>query len=173
MKKQVLLKTLIAGDASVGKTTLVHRFIKGEFIDTTTMTIGVEFFLKEIDLNQNLTCHLQIFDIGGQERFRYMVKEYIPGARGALLLFDTTNWTSFVNIDKWTQLLRIYDKDLPIVLVATKYDLKEFSMVADYYGDLKKKKLNMIDYVKTSSKTGLNVSKVFEILSKRLVDKQK
>ena len=95
MKKQVLLKTLIAGDASVGKTTLVHRFVKGEFIDTTTMTIGVEFFLKEIELDKNLTCHLQIFDIGGQERFRYMVKDYIPGARGALLLFDTTSWKSF------------------------------------------------------------------------------
>ena len=170
MKKQVLLKTLIAGDASVGKTTLVHRFVDGKFIDTTTMTVGVEFFLKEIELDNKLTCHLQIFDIGGQERFRFMVKEFIPGARGALLLFDVTNWTSFVNIDKWTQLLRIYDKNLPIVLVATKYDLEEYSMVADYLADLKSKKLNMIDYVKTSSKTGLNVSEVFEILSKSLVD---
>jgi len=169
MKKQVLLKTLIAGDSSVGKTTLTHRFVNGEFIDTATMTVGVDFLLKEVNVLDNISCHLQIWDIGGQERFRHMVKEYIPGARGALLLFDTTNWTSFVNIDKWTQILRIYDKKLPIVLVATKYDLKEFSMVADYYANLKKKKLNMIDYIKTSSKTGLNVEKVFEILAQRLV----
>ena len=173
MKKQVLLKTLIAGDASVGKTTLVHRFVKEEFIDTTTMTIGVEFFLKEIELDKNLTCHLQIFDIGGQERFRYMVKDYIPGARGALLLFDTTSWKSFVNIDKWTQLLRIYDRDLPILLVATKYDLKEYSMVADYYAELKQKQLNMIDYVKTSSKTGLNINKGFNILTQHIVNQEK
>ncbi len=173
MKKQVLLKTLIAGDASVGKTTLVHRFLEGKFIDTTTMTVGVEFFLKEIELENNITCHLQIFDIGGQERFRYMVKEYIPGARGALLLFDTTSWKSFVNIDKWTQLLRIYDKNLPILLLATKYDLKEYSMVADYYAELKQKKLNMIDYIKTSSKTGLNVGKGFNILTEHIVNQQK
>ncbi|MFX1443992.1 MAG: Rab family GTPase [Promethearchaeota archaeon] len=171
MKRQVLLKTLIAGDGSVGKTTLCHRYITGEFIDTTTMTVGVDFLLKEVKVLDNISCHLQIWDIGGQDRFRHMVKEYIPGARGALLLFDTTNWTSFVNIDKWTQLLRIYDKKLPIVLVATKYDLKEFSLVTDYYADLKKKKLNMIDYIKTSSKTGLNVEKVFEILAKRLVNR--
>ena len=53
-----------------------------------------------------------------------MVKEYIPGARGALLLFDTTSWKSFINIDKWTQLLRIYDKELPILLLATKNGTK-------------------------------------------------
>jgi len=164
MKRQLLLKTLIAGDASVGKTTLVHRYVKGEFIDTTTMTVGVEFLLKDFLVNDSL-CHLQLWDIGGQERFRFMVKKYIPGARGALLLFDTTNWNSFMNIDKWTQLLRIYDKKLPIILVGTKYDLKEFSMVADYYAEIKRKKLNMIDYVKTSSKTGLNVDNVFEILA--------
>jgi len=169
MKRQLLLKTLIAGDASVGKTTLVHRYVKGEFIDTTTMTVGVEFLLKDFLVNDSL-CHLQLWDIGGQERFRFMVKKYIPGARGALLLFDTTNWNSFMNIDKWTQLLRIYDKKLPIILVGTKYDLKEFSMVADYYAEIKRKKLNMIDYVKTSSKTGLNVDNVFEILAEHLAN---
>jgi len=169
MKKQVLLKTLIAGDGRVGKTTLVHRYVRGEFIDSTTITVGVEFLLKEVEIDHNTSCHLQLWDIGGQERFRFMVKQYIPGARGALLLFDTTSWKSFVNIDKWTQLLRIYNKKLPIVLVATKYDLKEFSMVADYYAELKQKKLNMIDYIKTSSKTGLNVGKVFEILSNHLI----
>lgn len=173
MKKQVLLKTLIAGDSGVGKTTLVHRYVKGKFIDSTTITVGVEFFLKEVEINQRTNCHLQLWDIGGQERFRFMVKKYIPGARGALLLFDTTNWKSFVNIDKWTQLLRIYDKNLPILLVATKYDLKDFSMVADYYADLKKKKLNMINYVKTSSKTGLNVEDVFKVLAKHLIDESK
>ena len=102
-----------------------------------------------------------------------MVKEYIPGARGALLLFDTTNWTSFVNIDKWTQLLRVYDKELPILLLATKYDLKEYSMVADYYAELKQKKLNMIDYIKTSSKTGLNIDKGFDILTQHIVNQDK
>jgi small GTP-binding protein len=170
MKRQVFLKILVAGDSAVGKTTLVHRYTTGEFVDTKTMTVGVEFVLKELSLSNDTSCHLQLWDIGGQERFRFMVKKYIPGARGALLLFDTTNWKSFVNIDKWTQLLRIYDKNLPILLIATKYDLKEYSMVADYYAEIKQKKLHMIDYVKTSSKNGLNVDNVFEILAEYIVN---
>jgi small GTP-binding protein len=170
MKKQLLLKVLIAGDASVGKTTLVHRFVKGKFVDTATMTVGVEFLMKEIEIEDNVSCHLQIWDIGGQERFRFMVKNYIPGARGALLLFDTTSMTSFISIDKWTQLLRLYDKKLPIVLVATKCDLVDFSMVADYLAKLKQRKLKMINYIKTSAKTGLNVDSVFDSLARHIMN---
>ncbi len=166
--KQVIYKTLIAGDASVGKTTLLHRFIEGEFIDTTTMTLGVDFLLKKIQID-NQMCHLQLWDLGGQQRFRHMLKKYIPGSRGALILFDTTSMTSFVNIEKWAQILRTQNATLPIILVATKCDLEEFSMVADYLAKLKQKNLNMINYVKTSSKTGLNVIEVFEILARHLI----
>ena len=167
MKRQLLLKTLIAGDASVGKTTLVHRYVKGEFIDTTTMTVGVEFLLKDFLVNDSL-CHLQLWDIGGQERFRFMVKKYIPGARGALLLFDTTNWNSFMNIDKWTQLLRIYDKELPIILVGTKYDLPNHEIdieTADQYAEDAKCIMN----VWCSSKLDVNIEAIFSALSKWLI----
>ena len=169
MKRQYLFKILIAGDASVGKTTLAHRFVDGKFIDTSEMTIGVDFLLKQIQC-EDIICQLQLWDIGGQTRFRFLVDKYIPGARGALLLFDITSMPSFVNIAKWVQILRIQDPNLPIVLVGTKYDLEEFTMVGDYYAELTRKRFNMIDYVKTSAKNGLNIDNVFTTLTEYLVE---
>jgi len=168
MSKLLVFKILIAGDASVGKTTLLLRYVQGEFIDSTTMTIGVDFHTKQLYL-ETISCHLQLWDLGGQERFRFMHEAYLRGAHGALLLFDTTNMTSFVNIQKWEQLLRKLNRDLPILLVGTKYDLEEFSMVADYYAELTKKRFNMLNYVKTSSKWGLNVDTVFEMIAMYLI----
>lgn len=168
MKRQFFFKVLIAGDASVGKTSLVHRYVEGVFIDTTTMTVGLDFRLTQVEV-ENAFCQLQLWDIGGQERFRFMVDNYIPGAAGALLLFDITSMPSFVNIAKWVQILRTHDYNLPIVLVGTKYDLEEFSMVGDYYAELTKKRFQIIDYIKTSAKIGLNVENVFDLLVKHLV----
>ena len=142
---------------------MLHRYVQGEFIDTTTMTIGVDFCTKKLDMS-DITVVLQLWDIGGQERFRFMVENYLRGAHGALLLFDTTSMTSFVNIQKWYQLLRRDNPNLPIVLVGTKKDLEEFSMVGDYYADKTCQKYNMIDYIQTSSKLGLNVDKAFDVI---------
>ncbi len=167
--KSVMFKILVAGDASVGKTTLLHRFVEGGFIDTTTMTIGVDFLMKQFKMN-NILVSLQLWDLGGQERFRFMVEQYTRGAHGALLLFDVTSMASFISIDKWQQLLRKRNEELPIILVGTKYDLEEFSMVADYYAKLTQKRFNMINYVKTSAKWGLNVDDVFILLVKFLIN---
>jgi len=147
---------------------MVHRYIQREFIDTTTMTIGVDFFTKKLHMS-DVTVILQLWDIGGQERFRFMVEKYLRGAHGALLLFDTTSMTSFVNIQKWYQLLRQDNPLLPIVLVGTKKDLEEFSMVGDYYAQKTQEKFKMIDYIKTSSKIGLNVDKAFDVMVEYLL----
>ncbi len=168
-KKQIVLKILVVGDANVGKTTLLHRFVKGEFVDTTTMTVGANFFSKLIEL-ETIICQLQLWDVAGQERFRFLVDSYTPGAKGALILYDTTSMTSFVNIQKWIQIVRYKDRRLPIILVGTKADLEEFSIISDYYAKLTQKKFNMLDYVKVSSKTGLNVDKSFEELAKFILD---
>lgn len=160
--KQLFFKILVGGDASVGKTTLLQRFITDQFIDTSKMTIGVDFFSKKLQIEEDIMASLQLWDIGGQERFRFMVENYLRGAHGAMLLFDMTSMKSFVDIAKWHQILRTYDDNLPVLLVSTKHDLEEFSMVGDYYAELTRKRFNMIGYVKTSSKWGLNVTEAFK-----------
>lgn len=165
MKKFLSFKFIILGDGGVGKTTLLHRYVEGRFFDTTTMTIGVEFLTKQIEIDSKL-CQLIFWDISGQERFRFMIDKYMRGVSGALVLFDITNMTSFVNIGKWVQLVKRYYQNLPIALIAAKCDLEEFSMVADIYARKTQKRFEMVDYIKTSAKSGLNVEIAFESLVK-------
>lgn len=170
--KQIALKFLVLGDGGVGKTTLLHRYIKGKFLNTATMTIGVEFLSKQIQMN-GINCQLILWDISGQDRFRFMIDKYMRGASGALLLFDTTNMTSFVNIGKWVNLVRKYYQNLPIILIAAKCDLEEFSIVGDIYAKKTRERYGMVDFIKTSSKTGLNVESAFQTLANYVVQIKK
>ena len=72
--KKYILKILLAGEGGVGKTTLLHRYVEGKFSAETRMTIGVEFFLKEVEIDSHY-CTLQLWDFGGQERFRFLLEE--------------------------------------------------------------------------------------------------
>lgn len=166
-----VLKILILGDGGVGKTTLLHRFIKGHFVDTTKMTIGANIQTKELDIDSSI-CQLLLFDVSGQERFRFMVDEYFKGAHGALILFDITSMKSFVSIEKWITLLKKFYKEIPIILVAAKYDLEEFSMVGDLYALKIQKKLDIDEYVKTSAKLGLNVDLPFESVARKIMNSE-
>ena len=92
-----------------------------------------------------------------------------------MLLFDITRMTTFVNLEKWVSLLRQKNpakEKLPIILVAAKYDLKDFSMVGDILAKKVQKRLGFMDYVKTSSKTGKNVEEAFRVLVKHVLKRE-
>ena len=76
MTKKFILKILTAGEGGVGKTTLLQRYVEGKFSEETKMTIGVEFFLKEMEIDEK-HCTLQLWDFGGQERFRFLLESYV------------------------------------------------------------------------------------------------
>jgi small GTP-binding protein len=168
MMRQVALKILVLGDGGSGKTTLLHRYVNREFIDTTIMTIGVEFFTKQITIDST-SVSLILWDITGQDRFRHMIAKYMSGASGALILFDMTSMRSFENIGKWMKLVHKFYENLPIILVAAKCDLEEFSTVNDRNAQKTKEKYKMTDFIKTSSKTGLNVDLAFEKLAQHAI----
>ena len=94
-----------------------------------------------------------------------MVPSYMRGASGALLLFDVTNMVSFINIGKWMSIVNKFYDNLPVVLIAAKCDLEEFSIVSDIYAKKTKEKFKMADFIKTSSKTGHNIDESFESLA--------
>ena len=168
MPKKYILKILTAGEGGVGKTTLLHRYVEGKFSADTKMTIGVEFFLKEIDIaDQHAT--LQLWDFGGQERFRFLLESYVLGAKGALLMFDLTRPITLDNLEQWIKIVRKGDPNLPVLFVGTKLDLKEDIMVDDDYAMQFKEAFGLFDYIKISSKTGEGVNEAFDILTKEIL----
>lgn len=171
-KKNYVFKILVAGDGGVGKTTLLRRFVKRIFDESTIETVGVDFFLKEIEFDE-VKCSLQLWDLGGQERFRHLLENFIMGSRAALLLMDLTRLPKMQDIVNWVNMVRLHDLDLPILLIGTKYDLEDVIAIDDESALNIKNTFNMFDYIKTSSKTGYNVDEVFERITKELIKKSK
>ena len=68
-----IMKLITAGEGGVGKTTLLHRYVEGKYLEDTKMTIGVEFFVKELEF-EDFEAVLQLWDFGGQERFRFTLE---------------------------------------------------------------------------------------------------
>lgn len=172
MSKPIVLKVLTAGEGGVGKTTLLRRYVEGKFSSETKMTIGVEFFLKELMIDGQKIV-LQLWDFGGQERFRFILESYVIGARGALLMFDLTRTITLDNIDQWVTICRKHDPNLPILFLGSKSDLiQEICIKDDYIKDFKEK-FNLYDYLPISSKTGENIQLSFESLTKEILKRIK
>ncbi len=171
MPKKFILKILTAGEGGVGKTTLLHRYVEGKFSAETKMTIGVEFFLKEVIIDQK-QCTLQLWDFGGQERFRFLLESYVLGAKGALLMFDLTRPMTLENLENWIKIVRKGDPDLPVLFIGTKLDLVQDIMVQDDYAMQFKEHFRLFEYIKISSKSGENVIGAFEMLTRKILDRQ-
>ena len=169
--KKFILKILLAGEGGVGKTTLLHRYVEGKFSAETRMTIGVEFFLKEVEIDSQF-CTLQLWDFGGQERFRFLLESYVLGAKGALLLFDLTRPITLEKLENWVNICRKGDPNLPILFLGTKNDLTDNIMVSDDYALEFKDAFNLFDYLKISSKSGENVLKAFDLLTRKILERQ-
>jgi len=169
MQHDYTFKIIFGGDGGVGKTTLLHRYIKGEFLVSTLMTIGVDIHNKQLDLDNGKTVALQLWDFGGQERFRFMQDGFVLGANGAFLMFDLTKYLSFENLPKWLGIFRKYDQTVPIVLLGGKADLDENIIIDDEMPREFVREHNLKDYLKTSSKTGLNIETAFKTLVDHII----
>jgi small GTP-binding protein len=163
-------KIIIAGDGGVGKTTLLYRYVEDRFKTDTKMTIGVEIFRKTLIFDSGSSCALQIWDFSGQERFKFLLQNFVMGASGALVLFDLTKRPkSLARIDDWVRIVQSQKKNIPMVLVGTKADLEEKILINQDAVSNLMEKYNFLTYFITSSKTGLNISQPFNLLTLELV----
>lgn len=163
-------KVMMLGDASVGKTSLTLRYISGFFLEDLKLTIGVDFYSKSLDF-QGKRVKLQIWDFGGEERFRFLLSQYCKGANGAFFLYDITNSITLDHLPDWTQIIREYAGNIPIMLIGSKLDLERFRSVKRNNGIHAAKKYNLASFVELSSKTGQNVGKAFKVFTEILLEK--
>ncbi|XP_050554472.1 ras-related protein Rab6 isoform X1 [Spodoptera frugiperda] len=153
-------KLVFLGEQSVGKTSLITRFMYDSFDNTYQATIGIDFLSKTMYL-EDRTVRLQLWDTAGQERFRSLIPSYIRDSTVAVVVYDITNANSFHQTSKWIDDVRTErGSDVIIMLVGNKTDLSDKRQVSTEDGDRKAKELNVM-FIETSAKAGYNVKQLF------------
>ncbi|ERM97555.1 ras-related protein RABF2b isoform X2 [Amborella trichopoda] len=165
--KSVQAKLVLLGDMGTGKTSLVLRFVKGQFFDFQESTIGAAFFSQTISLNE-ATVKFDIWDTAGQERYHSLAPMYYRGAAAAVVVYDITSMDSFLRAQKWVQeLQRQGNPTLFMVLVANKVDLASKRKVEEKDGETYARENGLL-YMETSAKTAQNVNELFYEIAKHL-----
>jgi len=172
MDYKYVFKILLLGDRGVGKTTLTYKYITGSFKRHIKQTIGVDIFSKFLNFN-GTEIKFQLWDFGGEERFRSILPKYCKGADVVLLLYDLTNRTSFQHLPQWLKFIGQNAANIPIILIGTKKDLIEMRDISLKKGLKFCDDFNLSDFFEISSLTGKNVDKVFETVLKLLSEKKK
>jgi Ras-related protein Rab-5C len=158
-------KLVLLGDMGAGKSSLVLRFVKGQFFDYQESTIGAAFLTKTMP-EQNVK--FEIWDTAGQERYHSLAPMYYRGAAAAVVVFDITNAESFAKAKTWVkELQRMGNPNMIMSLAGNKADLADHRAVtvedAQAYADE-----NGLQFWETSAKSNLNVNEVFVDIAKRL-----
>ena len=160
-QNKIDIKIITLGDSHVGKSCLIIKFIENKFSNSYVSTIGFDLKHKQIILKDGNKVRLTLFDTAGQERFRSLAKNYIRKANGILLIYDISDKSTFISIEKWMENIQDeIDDKIPIILVGNKSDLNDKRKVSTEEGKKKAKEYGFPFY-ETSCKTGVNVNKCF------------
>jgi len=168
--KPVIVRLLTLGDSGAGKSSLLLRYTQGEFACEYMPTIGIDFRLKNIEVNGR-TVKVQVWDTAGQERFRTITHNYYRGAHGIALVYDTTNEISFYNIKKWIQDVRTYaESNVNLVLIGNKCDLENEKAIPKEKGQEIADEYD-VKFFETSAKENINVQEAFSCLVNMVCDR--
>ncbi len=165
-------KIILVGDPGVGKTSILTKFVTNEFQSVYSSTIGVEFKLKDIYVNNNC-ARLKIWDTCGQEKFRAITRQYFKNSNGVFIVFDLTNKDTIKRLNVWMKDINDnITNDFFVFLIGNKVDIKDrdisISEEAKQFANNKK-----INYYEVSAKTGSGIYNVFEKMANKLVSKDK
>ena len=165
---QIVFKLLLLGDSSVGKTSILLKYISNKFDESSISTMGVDYKDKIIDYNK-FKIRLQIWDTSGEEKFRTITKNFYRNADGLLVVFDLTKKESFSHVQSWINEAEENNDKLKIILIGNKLDLKDGRIVTI---DVAKKfaEKNNLKYIETSAKDGTNINESFQTIIDLLFD---
>ena len=166
----IQIKLLMIGDSGVGKTCLLLRYANDSFSPTFITTIGIDFKIKNIDID-GTKIKLQIWDTAGQERFRTITTSYFRGAQGILLVYDVTDRRSFESIRNWiSQIQQHADVHVNKILVGNKCDMLDEKVVSTEEGEKLAKEFNM-PFWECSAKNNINVEESFIAIGRGVKDR--
>ena len=162
-------KLVLLGDASVGKTSLVGRFVTHQFNEAVETTVGAAFSTQSVVTDEGKTIKFEIWDTAGQERFKSLAPMYYRNASCAVVVFDLTSESSFSRAKDWVKQLSLSNNpDIIIALAGNKSDISQRQVKSE---DIKQLVLDeSLIYIETSAKTGHNVEKLFNSIAARLPD---
>lgn len=153
-------KLVFLGDQSVGKTSIITRFMYDTFDSNYQATIGIDFLSKTMYL-EDRNVRLQLWDTAGQERFKSLIPSYIRDSAVAVVVYDITSQESFENAMRWIEDVRVErGNDVVIMLVGNKCDLADKRLVEYDEGERRAKELGTL-FVETSAKAGIGIKTLF------------
>ena len=173
-KFDLIIKLVVCGNSGVGKTKILHRYLKNSFEVESKATIGVDFFGEDIKFeDQNIK--IQFFDTAGQEKYRSICSSYYKNCNGILLVYDITDRDSFDKLNLWLLEIKAnLENSAVILLIGNKIDLEEERKISPKEGEDFAKK-NGLFFMETSAKTNNDncVNKAFKILVKEITNELK
>ncbi|GAG57266.1 unnamed protein product [marine sediment metagenome] len=182
-------KVILCGDAGVGKTSLLARYVDDLFSEEYIQTVGANFLIKEIDLSMIVDrldiknpklkedvkqkgFKLYFWDLGGQHDKLFSNEYYFVQAVGAFIVYDVINRESFDNIDFWISKLKELSGEIPFMIIGNKIDKKDERLVL--FEDAEEKSdFYSVQYIETSAKSNENIDKAFESLSVQILNNLK
>jgi len=163
-------KILLLGANSVGKQSLMKRYCYNIFNPAERLTIGVDFHVKTIEY-YGRNIKMQIWHVGNEERFRFLLPMYCLGASGAFLLYDITRSSTLDNIPEWVSIVRQKAGAIPIILIGSKLDLEEQRVISTEQGKLTAENYDLSSFAEVSAKTGQNVIRVFQNMVQMILER--
>eukprot|EP01001_Neometanema_parovale_P011975 NODE_8238_length_715_cov_62.621622_g7984_i0.p1 GENE.NODE_8238_length_715_cov_62.621622_g7984_i0~~NODE_8238_length_715_cov_62.621622_g7984_i0.p1 ORF type:complete len:222 (-),score=54.99 NODE_8238_length_715_cov_62.621622_g7984_i0:50-670(-) len=160
-------KLVLLGEAGVGKSSIVLRLIKDEYVEFQHSTVGASFFRHSVPLDE-MTVNFDIWDTAGQERYKSLASMYYRGAAAALVVYDITSAESLERAKYWVKELLTNSNDKIVIgLTGNKCDLEEQRKVtteeAKAYADD-----HGLIFLESSAKASINVKELFEAIAKKL-----
>mmetsp|Transcript_40015 Transcript_40015/g.61484 ORF Transcript_40015/g.61484 Transcript_40015/m.61484 type:complete len:171 (+) Transcript_40015:24-536(+) len=160
-KEIIQTKLVFLGEAAVGKSSIVLRFVKDEFSQNSESTIGAAFLTAQIDINERQTVKYEIWDTAGQERFHSLAPMYYRGAQAAIVVYDITSPASFDRAKSWISELQVEgNPDVVIALAGNKADMEDARAVSDGQAQVYAEKLGLV-FLECSAKSGKNIKELF------------
>jgi len=160
------IKLLMLGDTGVGKTCLLLRYAYDSFSPTFITTIGIDFKIKRVEID-DLLVKLQIWDTAGQERFRTITVSYFKGAHGIVLVYDITDRDTFESIQQWVEQIHEYaDANVNVLLVGNKCDQEEQRAVSTAEGEALAREYG-IEFFETSARENVNVEACYLAIARQ------